>query len=186
MDHYLDLHVRPDPEFAPEPLMSALFSKLHRALVECHSTDIGISFPAVKPERPTLGNHLRLHGTSSALQHLMARPWLNGMMDHLLVGEVGAVPDGVAHIAVSRVQSKSSPARLARRRIRRHGTDPLPVSESHLTAAGAQLSLPYVSIRSRSTQQTFRLFIRHDEVVVPQNGLFGCYGLGCGTTVPWF
>ncbi len=33
MNHYLDLHLLPDPEFSAAQLMSALFAKLHRALV---------------------------------------------------------------------------------------------------------------------------------------------------------
>lgn len=30
MDHYLDIRLRPDPEFPPAQLMSVLFGKLHQ------------------------------------------------------------------------------------------------------------------------------------------------------------
>jgi CRISPR-associated endonuclease Csy4 len=86
VNHYLDIRLRSDPEFAPHQLMSALFSKLHRALVESGSQDIGVSFPEVDPKRPTLGGQLRLHGDASALQRLMALNWLVGMRDHLQSG----------------------------------------------------------------------------------------------------
>ena len=33
MDHYVDIDVRTDPEFPAHQLMSALYAKLHRALV---------------------------------------------------------------------------------------------------------------------------------------------------------
>ena len=34
MDTYLEIRLLPDPEFVPTMLMNALFSKLHRGLVE--------------------------------------------------------------------------------------------------------------------------------------------------------
>ena len=45
MDSYIDIRVRPDPEFSMPMLMNALVSKLHRALVAINADDIGISFP---------------------------------------------------------------------------------------------------------------------------------------------
>ena len=38
MDHYQDIQLLPDPEFGAPQLMSVLFAKLHRALVQSAPT----------------------------------------------------------------------------------------------------------------------------------------------------
>lgn len=187
MNHYCDIRLRPDPEFGPEQLMSALFSKLHRGLVEINSRDIGVSFPEVDPKRPTLGGHLRLHGEASSLQRLMATNWLGGMRDHIQTGEIRPVPTKVTYRIVSRVQAKSSAERIRRRQMRRHGFSEAEVHERIPDSIEVRLALPFVSIGSGSTNQKFRLFIAHSPSNdVPLPGVFNFYGLGNGATIPWF
>ena len=187
MDHYFDIRLRPDPEFGPEQLMSALFSKLHRALVESNSQDIGVSFPEVDSKRLTLGSHLRLHGEASALQRLMAMNWLVGMRDHIHLGDIQGIPFKGSYRAVSRVQARSSVERIRRRQMRRHGLSENEVRERIPDSVEARLTLPFVSIRSRSTKQTFCLFIEHSALKdVAEPGMFNFYGLGSGATIPWF
>lgn len=48
MDYYVDIEVRPDPEFPTSQLMSALYAKLHRALVAQGNNRIGVSLPGVE------------------------------------------------------------------------------------------------------------------------------------------
>ncbi|MBV6247217.1 type I-F CRISPR-associated endoribonuclease Cas6/Csy4, partial [Pseudomonas aeruginosa] len=55
MDHYLDIRLRPDPEFPPAQLMSVLFGKLHQALVAQGGDRIGVSFPDLDESRSRLG-----------------------------------------------------------------------------------------------------------------------------------
>lgn len=187
MDRYCDIRLRPDPEFGPEQLLSALFSKLHRALVENDSNDIGVSFPKVDPKRPTLGDHLRLHGNEPALRRLLALDWLVGMRDHVQIGAVQTVPSKVRYRAVSRVQTKSSAERIRRRQARRHGLSEAEARERVPDTVETRLALPFVALRSQSTKQTFRLFIEHGALQdAPQPGSFNCYGLGSGASIPWF
>lgn len=54
MDYYLDIKLMEDLEFSAPILMNALFSKLHRALVEVSQGEIGVSFPVLSGK--TLGN----------------------------------------------------------------------------------------------------------------------------------
>jgi CRISPR-associated endonuclease Csy4 len=97
MDHYVDIRIQPDAEFAPAMLMAALFTKLHKALAAGAHQDIGVSFPqmdvgdaAPAPTharasrigahpRYALGQVLRLHGTSLVLHKLLTTDWLTGM-----------------------------------------------------------------------------------------------------------
>lgn len=202
MDHYVDIQLQPDAEFAPAILMAALFTKLHKALAEGSHQDIGVSFPhmdlveATQPQctsrtgahpRYALGHVLRLHGNSQALQKLLATNWLTGMRDHVSCTAVLVVPAQVGHRVVSRVQAKSSPERLRRRQMRRHGLTKEQAQERIPDSAAEMLNLPFLTLRSQSTGQTFRLFIRlGPEQTMPVLGGFGAYGLSPQTTIPWF
>src|SRR5690606_27696688 len=123
MSHYIDIQLRQDPEFPQQQLLNALYAKLHRALVGLGSDNIGVSFPRHDDTRPSLGALLRLHGPQSALERLMATPWLTGMRDHLDLSDLHLVPADAQHRRVWRVQAKSSPERMRRRAMRRHGID---------------------------------------------------------------
>lgn len=187
MDHYVDLTLLPDPEIAQPHLLAALFSKLHLALVAQHSERIGISFPALQPDRQWLGDCLRLHGSHTDITRLLDTPWLAGMRDHVRATVVLAVPTEVAYRVVSRVQTKSNPDRLRRRQMRRHGIDAATALTRVPDTVAKHLDLPYLQLRSQSTNQGFRLFVRHGALLeVATAGTFGAYGLSATTTIPWF
>ena len=187
LDHYLDLTLLPDPESAPSHLMAALFSRLHLALVAQRSEHIGVSFPAVQPDRQWLGDCLRLHGGHTDLTAFMAAPWLAGLRDHVRATAVLAVAPKVAYRVVSRVQAKSNPDRLRRRHMRRHGIDAAEALVRVPDTAAERLDLPYLHLRSHSTAQPFRLFIRHSALQENATvGTFGAYGLSATATIPWF
>lgn len=202
MDHYVDIRLQPDAEFAPSLLMAALFTKLHKVLAAHEHHDIGVSFPEMdvadipQPPGPSrtgahpryaLGRVLRLHSTSQALQKLQAKDWLMGMRDHAVCSTVLAVPANASHRVFCRVQAKSSPDRLRRRQMRRHGLTEEQAQERIPDSAAEMLNLPFLTLRSQSTGQTFRLFIRlGPEQATPVPGGFGAYGLSPQATVPWF
>ena len=187
MDHYVDIEVRPDPEFPAHQLMSALYAKLHRALVAQACTRIGVSFPGVESQAPYLGTRLRLHGSLAALSALLESGWLMGMRDHVVLTPAMQVPFTARHRAVKRVQVKSSPERLRRRLMRRHAIDEQQARDRVPDESARFSHLPFVQLRSTSTGQTFRLFIEHGPMqpdAVPGN--FNAYGLSQGPTIPWF
>ncbi|RLJ19251.1 type I-F CRISPR-associated endoribonuclease Cas6/Csy4 [bacterium endosymbiont of Escarpia laminata] len=187
MDHYLEIRLLPDPEFVPSVLMNALFAKLHRALAELKSNAIGLSFPDMRQESPAIGNRLRLHGKSDDLQRLMALNWLMGMRDHITLTEPSPVPENVGHRTVRRVQAKSNPERLRRRLMKRKGITEEEARRAIPDSAAKQLKLPFVTIKSQSTGQGFRLFIDHKTIQSESiAGEFSCYGLSPTATVPWF
>lgn len=187
MDHHVDIDLRPDPEIAAHQLMSALYAKLHRALVRLNSISIGVSFPERNDAAPHLGKRLRLHGSQEALAELMGNDWLTGMRDHVLVAPPSRVPEAVAHCAVRRVQAKSNPERLRRRQMRRHNISAEEAQQRVPDEAAKMLGLPFVQVGSSSTGQSFRLFIAHLPVKEPvAGGVFGAYGLSQTATVPWF
>lgn len=187
MDHYVDIELRPDPEFSAHQLMSALYAKLHHALVALARTDIGVSFPRLEPSAPRLGTKMRVHGNQASLTHLISSDWLIGMRDHVTVEASTAVPAVVRYRTVSRVQAQSNPDRLRRRLMRRQGIDSHEARRRIPDDAAQFVRLPFVRLRSGSTDQNFRLFIAHGPLQdEPSTGRFSTYGLSQSATVPWF
>jgi len=187
MNAYLEIRLLPDPEFMPTTLMNALFSKLHRGLVEHGGQKIGVSFPDVLETSRFLGERLRLHGHVADLEKLMALGWMAGMRDHVMASEITAVPAHTKHRIVRRVQAKSNPERQRRRLIARKGISSEDAMQAIPDGTAEKLNLPYLVLASQSTGQKFRLFVEHlpiqDQAVA---GRFSAYGLSATSTVPWF
>ncbi|MDU4002791.1 type I-F CRISPR-associated endoribonuclease Cas6/Csy4 [Pluralibacter gergoviae] len=184
MDSYLDIRVLPDPEFAEDTLMAALVAKLHRALGARGKGDIGISFPdhGIKP-----GGRLRIHGSAQALRELESGDWRKGLKDYCASAEIAAVPAGTRWRTVSRAQVKSSPQRLLRRSVRKGWISQAEADRRQAVTPARTLNLPYLNLKSLSSQQHFRLFIAHGELrPTPTAGAFSSYGLSATATVPWF
>ncbi|WP_303902217.1 type I-F CRISPR-associated endoribonuclease Cas6/Csy4 [Thiohalomonas denitrificans] len=188
MDHYLDFRLLPDPEFPTPLLMNALFSKLHRALVQIDSRSIGISFPELQQDQLFLGPCLRLHGTAADLERVMTENWLTGMRDHLFQSDLAAVPGNAKHRRIRRVQPKSNAERLRRRHAKRHSE----LSEEEIAlkipdSVEERVKLPFLRLKSQSNGHYFCVFLEHSP---PQaqaiNGTFNAYGLSSEATIPWF
>ncbi len=187
MDHYIDIHLLPDPEFPANLLMNALFAKLHRGLVAAGENRIGVSFPQHDDSRPTLGPLLRLHGEANDLSNLMQSNWLHGMRDHVDPSVISPIPTPEGFRNVYRVQAKSNPERLRRRYMKRHQVDPMTAEKAIPDTAAEYLQLPWITLGSRSTGERFRLFIAHGPVAPDATeGTFSHYGLSRRATVPWF
>jgi len=58
--HYINITLLPDPEFSHAHLLGALVAKLHRALVQGQTTDIGVSYQGVH-KRPDAKEAVRWH-----------------------------------------------------------------------------------------------------------------------------
>lgn len=187
MDHHVDIEVRRDPEFPANLLMSALYGKLHRALVAQNSTRIGVSFPGFDLKAPHLGMRLRLHGDLASLSALLESDWLAGMREHVMLEPPARVPETASHRGIRRVQVKSSPERLRRRLMHRHNLDADEARQRIPDDVAQFLKLPFLQLRSTSTGQSYRLFIEHGTLQSePVPGDFNTYGLSQVATIPWF
>lgn len=186
MDRYIEFQLLPDPEYAPIQLMNVLYGKLHLALAELGSGDVGVSFPDAK-KGTSLGTRLRLHGTANALDRLMRINWTMGMHDYVTQSSIMSVPVGVKFRSCYRVQAKSNPERLRRRMMKRHGVDAETAKSKIPDSAAETLKLPYVQIKSLSSGKHFRLFFELGPLEqVARSGIFNAYGLSREATVPWF
>jgi len=186
MKHFIDFKILPDPEFCTPILMNALYSKLHRGLVEINNRELGVSFPGYTKKPRKLGGLLRLHGSAAGLQTLMNLNWLKGMSDHVVVSEIAEVPKTVKYLKVSRVQVKSGAARIRRRQMKRQGMTEEEALIKIPDSMEKRIGLPFLSLSSKSTNQRFRLFIQHEVVSDHATGEFNCYGLSAVATIPSF
>lgn len=186
MDRYIEFRLLPDPEYGPTQIMNILFGKLHLALAELGTGDVGVSFPDAAKVR-TLGSRLRLHGTADALERLMRINWTTGIRDYVEQSSVMSVPVETTFRSVYRVQAKSNPERLRRRMMKRHGVDAETAARQIPDNAADTLNLPYVQIKSLSSGNHFRLFFQFGPVEQEaRSGIFNAYGLSREATVPWF
>lgn len=187
MHHYIDIRLRLDPEIAEVHLMAALFAKLHRALVVMPASRIAVSFPGYELAPPQLGNCLRLIGSEADLHRLVASNWLRGMLDHIKLDPIAPVPLAREFRTLRRVQAKSSPERLRRRHMKRHGISESEANQRVPDEAAERLSLPFLHVVSGSTGQRFRLFLRLGPArSTPEIGEFDAYGLSARASIPWF
>jgi len=117
----------------------------------------------------------------------MTQDWLRGMRDHIKVDAVAVVPADAVQRTLRRVQAKSSPARLRRRQMRRHGFSEVEAVQRVPDSAEERLDLPFVQLASGSTGQNFRLYLR---LGAPQQsrstGTFNTFGLSSTATIPCF
>ena len=183
MTHYDDILLLPDPEFPATLLMNAVFAKLHKALYDLGSTNIGVSFPRC---RKTLGDVLRLHGTESDLQQLRQKHWLGGMSGYCQLGAIALVPNGAKHRRVNRQQANMSQAKL--KRLLQRGSISEREAELYRVKMASQRSTgPYLEMQSCSNGQKHRRYLEFGPLLdSPVTGDFDQFGLSKTATVPWF
>lgn len=183
--HYLDIDLLKDPEFPAHQLLSALYSKLHRALAQSGAQTVAVSFPRYALK--SLGDRLRLIASAAELEALMAGDWLRGMRDHIQLGAICPVPAIHEHRPLRRVQAKSSPERLRRRQMKRHGLTEDQAREQFPDSCAERLNLPFLLLASSSTGQSFRFYLRLGPAQAAASaGPFNSYGLSSSATVPHF
>ncbi|KFI21591.1 type I-F CRISPR-associated endoribonuclease Cas6/Csy4 [Nitrosococcus oceani] len=184
MDHYIEIRLKPDPEFSTSLLMNALFAKLHRALAEKGDGQVGVSFPKADKN---LGDTIRLHSTQESLERLVSLNWMKGLHDYATESHIRPIPLTCQHRTVKRIQSKSSPTRLLRRSVNKGWVTEAEAEERLKESPERRLKDPFIQIKSQSTNQMFRLFIRQGPLLDnPQPGYFSAYGLSHQATIPWF
>lgn len=164
------------------------FKQLHVALVDMHNRQqhkgIGFSFPGYvfEPDQGKigLGKTMRIFAkTEAELMALNAGLWLSRLTDYVHISSIKPVPNRVMHYAIyQRKQVKSSVERLARRYAKRkHVT--FEDAMAHLNGKTPEYcDLPYVQMKSESTDQRFHLLIHKVKVTAPTEAAnFTTYGL---------
>lgn len=196
-------------------LMSRMFASLHFAFVEITGDDplcpIGITLPGYqlfgrqserqsdKAERsdqvnlPQIGNSIRLFSVvEGELERLDLVRRLSRFREYLAIETIRSLRRKNYGLALyRRHQPKSTPERLIRRRMKRHGESYDVASAHYRSMITEPTSLPYLDVQSQSTQGRFRLFVEKrlcEEVSSDKETKWGfsCYGLSTNVLLPDF
>jgi CRISPR-associated endonuclease Csy4 len=191
MKYYIDIVLTPNKEDNLSFIWSKVYTQMHLALVEIKSDDgveIGFSFPFYNNHEFPLGDTLRVFSSSKELLNtLNINHWLKKLEGFVYTGNINDVPSDVKeYVTFSRKQFKSNISRLARRYAKRHDMSIEEALDVYKDANAQHTDLPFVYIKSLSTDQEMKIFIEKSVKTNPENGLFSTYGLSKTSTVPWF
>ena len=177
MKYYLDVKAKPSEDLAPEIIISQAFSICHLELVRLKSDDVGVSFPQADK---SLGGVMRIHGGKAALESIGR--CCASLLDYCQILPCREVPSDCDWRHVKRVQPTLSAAKI--RRLVKRGSITEQDAEERLNSP-ANLSFPYIQLRSRTSGQNFRIFVSQESIDSRDDlSTFNSYGLG--GSVPWF
>lgn len=201
MMYYQELTLIEQSEISNYFLWSKIYTQLHLAFVEIKDADgnvpVGIAFPQYLYEPKTekykakaaLGIKLRCFADSEdILQKLDIQKWLSRLTDYVHITGIRAVPDQkVKQYAIyKRKQFKTNQVKLALNHMKVHPE----VSFDDAMIAGKNKmkfsDLPYLQLKSLSSEHFFKIFIEKEIVDKSQAGKFSTYGLSQTTTLPEF
>ncbi len=183
MNHYIDIHIKPDAEMRDNVLLNKVYAKFHKALFSLKSTDIGVSFPQYNV---LLGHVLRIHGIESKLTKLQATNWLGGLVGYCDVSAIQEIPGEVSYRTISRKQSNMTGAKL--RRLIKRGSITQDEAKGYKAKMFQQgIDNPYLELESTSNGHKHRRYIQFGELSKQATkGEFDQFGLSTKATIPWF
>lgn len=190
--YYIEITLLPALEISQAFLMSKIFSAIHTRLVEMKdekgNVGIGVSFPEYSESEKTLGKKLRLIAQNKEIiEKFEAKRLLKIYSEYAHITSIRDVPSKSAtFIKFSRVQPSASPERRARRKAKYKNVSYEEVMESTPGYVPEQLTLPYILIRSRSTNKSFSVFVKKEQVHSNNEFIFNTYGLSKGGSLPEF
>jgi len=210
---YQEITLLPNPEVNIHFLWSKVFQQIHLGLVEMQDEQkrgaIGVSFPeyVVGEKYGVLGGKCRLFALDEkVLEQFDAAKRLDRFSDYVHWTSIRPVPDKLSGYAIyQRLQPKTNRERLARRYAKRHNLDfetalngIVRLNAATPPDAGCKIefrycdlpqqlvTLPFIRLKSLSSEQTFCLWIKKTLVAEASGTGFSSYGLSATTTVPEF
>ena len=199
MKFYQEITLIDQAEISPYFIWSKLYTQLHIGLVEIkdvnEKVNIGISFPKyiyeqghdTKKSKVHLGNKLRVFTEHEAdLERLDLKKWLERLTDYVHITSIREVPENIKGYAIySRKQVKTNAERLARHRIKR-GDIEFDEAVSRYSNVVTTTDLPYIQMKSLTSDKSFKLFIKKKMTNKSENQVFSTYGLSSESSVPEF
>ena len=191
MNYYIDIKLQGDTEISLGFIWQKIYAQIHFALVEHKNSDgmcsVGFAFPHYM-ELFRLGNILRLFApTKEELEILNIEEQLKKFSDYVIISNIKQVPTDIkGYVTFSRKQFKSSPERLAKRYALRHNKTLEEALSIYENVSAKETKLPFVMMKSNSSNQQMKLFIEKNMSNEEEKGLFSAYGLSKTSTVPNF
>jgi CRISPR-associated endonuclease Csy4 len=192
MNHYIDLTLFCDAEISISFVCNKTYAKLHKALNDLRSDNIGVSFPKYKVK---LGNIIRLHGSEPRLVELQATNWLGCLAGYCDTPSIQAVPNDVKYRTVSRIQPTMNLKKLDNRVAYQKANGALQTDKDvkkyekqyKAKMLATRLDNPYLELQSTSNGNLHRRYIQFGELLENSvSGEFDYFGLSKTATIPWF
>jgi len=183
MTHFIELTVNIKKSYKLAEAFNSSFRSIHNQLVKTSLSEVGLSFPDYGEY---LGHSIRLHGTAEQLSVFHGKSWLGQHALTIHHSDIQPIPTQVSHATFSRVQQNQSASKLRRFISRNQPTDEqIRAYKAKMHQSGLQE--PFVELKSSSTEQLHRIYIRKEMKDSAQAGSFTSYGLSKdGSTVPVF
>ena len=208
MKFYIEITLCPGVDVGISFLWGKVYQQVHLALVDMiggkGNISVGVSFPEYDPIKNRLGSKLRLFGKSEDdFQKLNIKKWLNNLLDYVHITQIREVPINkvTSYSIYKRQQPKRTSAKLERliKRKAKRESMTLEAARNIFISIDASsedtklkiddknlLKAPFISMKSLSSDNQFRLFIVKENVGSDSDGYFSSYGLSDKTTVPEF
>jgi len=189
---YSEITLLPALEISQAFLVNKLFTTIHYRLVELkddkENVAIGLTFPEYSTSDKTLGKKLRIFAQKrEILEGFDIKQTLRIYTEYAHFTGIREVPEKtLAYVQFTRIQPPPSPERLARRKAKRMNIMYEEAAEMIPDYAPAQITLPYVKVKSMSTNKGFSMYIKKEQSHTKEQFIFNTYGLSKGGSLPEF
>ena len=194
--HYVQFQCLPDGQISTGFLMGRLMHALHLTMVNCKTDDghspFGLTFPnhqsAPGPtEGPPIGHTIRMFARDEkSINDVTWAESMAGLTDYVHRTSVRPVGEVDRYAIYRRRQFIGSPEKLIRRAIKRHGLTETEAIKRYADYHPPKANLPFVQMRSDSSQKRFRLYIERTASPPTGQWQFTTYGLSTETALPEF
>jgi CRISPR-associated endonuclease Csy4 len=191
MKYYIDIKLLGDTEVSLGFIWQKIYAQMHLAQAEHKNSEnmcrVGFAFPRYMQKFP-LGDTLRVFAsTEDELEVLKIKERLKNFLDYVTISDKKKVPTDIkGYMTFDRKQFKSNPERLARRYAKRHNITVDEALKVYENMQAQKTKLPFVMLKSNSSNQHMKLFIERCTSDIEVKGLFNTYGLSKTSTVPVF
>lgn len=203
MNFYTELTILESTEISTNFILSKVFEIIHISLVKNKDQTgfckVGISFPLYQ-EKKGLGTKLRLFSIDKEdIEKLELNFALEKLKDYVHITGIRDVPKNIKSYSVyERIQPKLSNAKINRIIKRKSEREKITIEAACLYYTDLllkdkdyNLKYPYINLKSSSTNQKFKLFIKKEKANEERINLFTTYGLNNtltdkNSTVPEF
>lgn len=199
MKYYQDIILLPDEEIDIAFIRNRTYGKLHKAMYDLNSKDIGVSFSNKHTDKDKylkLGNTIRLHGSKESLEKLQNLNYLSSLSDYCKTSKILPIPSEIkAYQVISRIRQTMNESKL-RKRVAYQKEKGILKTEDEAKAYIKQykdtmfkqsLREPYLEIPSTSTKNRYRIYLKFKELQDKENiGEFNQFGISKESTVPVF
>ncbi len=189
MKHYIDIKLLYDAEISLGFLWKKVYQQVHLSLVEAKNESLALSFPQYGAKIFPMGDILRIFASSKQeIESLDLDNWLSRLKDYINISKVLQTPGKVSFVHFKRRQFKyhDDVLKRAEHQAKRRGISLEEALEHFKDYKAEENRLPFIQVKSLSSNQELKLFIEKIEKNRKISGTFNTFGLSKIATIPWF